>query len=135
MQTLDFDIVIVGGGSAGYVIAARLAAESDLRVLLLECGQADTNRGIHIPATVFKASQTDAVAVVSEPDPSLGRLRFSVPQRKVIGGGSSVNGRIYMRGQHRDYDDWEVEHGCTGWGHESVLPTFKRQPNARHSPR
>lgn len=127
MRTLDFDIVIVGGGSAGCVVAARLAADSDARVLLLERGNPDTNRWIQIPATFFKALRTEADAVTSEPDPSLDGRRFVVPQGKVMGGGSSVNGMIYMRGQHRDYDDWETEHGCTGWGFDRVLPTFKRQ--------
>lgn len=128
MKTLKFDYVIVGGGSAGCVIAARLAAESGGTVALLERGRSDTNRWIHIPATFFKALQgEDADAVISEPDPSLGGLPFPVPQGRVIGGGSSVNGMLYMRGQSQDYDDWVHEHGCTGWGFDDVLPTFKRQ--------
>ena len=125
---LEFDYVIVGGGAAGCVLAARLAAESDGTVALLERGQRDTNRWIHIPATFFKALQSqDSDAVVSEPDSSLGGKPFPVPQGKVLGGGSSVNGMIYMRGQHRDYDDWAHEHGCTGWAYRDVLPTFRRQ--------
>jgi choline dehydrogenase len=125
---LEFDYVIVGGGAAGCVLAARLAAESDGTVALLERGQRDTNRWIHIPATFFKALQgQDSDAVVSEPDTSLGGRPFPVPQGKVLGGGSSVNGMIYMRGQHRDYDDWAHEHGCTGWAYKDVLPVFRRQ--------
>ena len=125
---LEFDYVIVGGGAAGCVLAARLAAESDGTVALLERGQRDTNRWIHIPATFFKALQSqDNNAVVSEPDPSLDGKPFPVPQGKVLGGGSSVNGMIYMRGQHRDYDDWADEHGCTGWAYKDVLPVFRRQ--------
>lgn len=128
MKTLDFDYVIVGGGSAGCVLAGRLAAESGGTVALLERGRSDSNRWIHIPATFFKALQSqDAEAVVSEPDPSLGGLPFPVPQGRVLGGGSSVNGMIYMRGQARDYDEWEAEYGCTGWGYKDVLPVFKRQ--------
>lgn len=125
---LEFDYVIVGGGAAGCVLAARLAAGSDCSVVLLERGQPDTNRWLHIPATFFKALQSqDSDAVVSEPDASLGGKPFPVPQGKVLGGGSSVNGMIYMRGQHRDYDDWADVHGCTGWAYKDVLQVFRRQ--------
>ena len=125
---LEFDYAVVGGGAAGCVLAARLAAESDGTVALLERGEQDTNRWIHIPATFFKALQSeDADAVISEPDASLNGNPFPVPQGHVLGGGSSVNGMIYMRGQHCDYDDWAELNGCTGWGFEDVLPTFKRQ--------
>ena len=128
MKTLQFDYIVVGGGSSGCVVAARLAAESGGSVLLLERGRADKNRWIHIPATFFKALQSqDAEALTSEPDASLDGLRFVVPQGKVLGGGSSVNGMIYMRGQARDYDDWNNVYGCTGWAYEDVLPVFKRQ--------
>lgn len=128
MKTLYFDYVIVGGGSGGCVVAARLAAESGGTVALLERGRSDSNRWIHIPATFFKALQSqDAEAVISEPDPSLGGLPFPVPQGRVLGGGSSVNGMIYMRGQARDYDDWEAEYGCSGWSYRDVLPVFMRQ--------
>lgn len=128
MRTLDFDYVIVGGGSAGCVVAARLAAESGGTVALLERGRPDTNRWIHIPATFFKVLQSkDAEAIQSEPDETLGGLRFPVPQGRVLGGGSSVNGMIYMRGQAQDYDDWADAHGCVGWSYEDVLPVFKRQ--------
>ena len=125
---LEFDYVIVGGGAAGCVLAARLAAQSDGTVALLERGQQDTNRWIHIPATFFKALQSqDSDAVVSEPDASLNGKPFPVPQGKVLGGGSSVNGMIYMRGQQSDYDDWAQVHGCTGWSFADVLPVFRRQ--------
>ena len=128
MKTLEFDYVIIGGGSAGCVLAARLAAESGATVGLLERGRKDSNGWIHIPATFFKALQgQDADTIISEPDASLGGLRFPVPQGKVLGGGSSVNGMIYMRGQARDYDEWVSEHGCTGWGYRDVLPVFRRQ--------
>jgi choline dehydrogenase-like flavoprotein len=96
-------------------------------VALVERGNADTNRWIHIPATFFKAWETEVDTVASEPDPTLNGLRFAVPQGKVIGGGSSINGMIYMRGQKQDYDDWETEHGCTGWNYDSVLETFRKQ--------
>ena len=127
-KAMEFDYVIVGGGAAGCVLAARLAAESDGSVALLERGNQDTNRWIHIPATFFKALQSeDADAVVSEPDASLNGNPFPVQQGRVLGGGSSVNGMIYMRGQQADYDEWAYTHGCTGWAYKDVLPTFKRQ--------
>ncbi|MEM6988182.1 MAG: GMC oxidoreductase [Pseudomonadota bacterium] len=96
----SFDYIVVGGGAAGCVLAARLATDSDASVLLLERGNADTNRWIHVPATFFKVLQSaDADMVVSEPDASLDDKPFPVPQGRVLGGGSSVNGMIYMRGQ------------------------------------
>lgn len=132
MKTLHFDYVIVGGGSAGCVVAARLAAESDSTVVLLERGRSDSNRWIHIPATFFKTLQSeDAEAVISEPDESLGGLPYVVPQGRVLGGGSSVNGMIYMRGQAQDYNDWADKHGCEGWCYDDVLPVFKRQEGNR----
>lgn len=132
MKTLHFDYVIVGGGSAGCVVAARLAAESGGSVVLLERGRSDSNRWIHIPATFFKTLQSkDAEAIVSEPDESLGGLPYVVPQGRVLGGGSSVNGMIYMRGQAHDYNDWVDKHGCEGWCYDDVLPVFKRQEGNR----
>lgn len=124
----EFDYVIVGGGSAGCVIAARLAAESGSTVCLIERGRKDVNRWIHIPGTFFKALQgQDADAVTSEPDQSLGGIPFKVPQGRVLGGGSSVNGMLYMRGQAADYDGWAQDFGCSGWSFADVLPVFKRQ--------
>ena len=128
MKTQTYDYVIVGGGAAGCVIAAKLAARSGASVALLERGRRDTNRWIHIPATFFKALQSqDADVVTSEPDESLGGRPVPVPQGRVLGGGSSVNGMIYMRGQARDYDDWADQHGCTGWRYADVLPVFRAQ--------
>ncbi len=124
----QFDYLVIGGGSAGCVVAARLAAETDCSVALIERGRTDSNRWIHIPATFFKVLQSkDAAAIVSEPDATLDHNRYAVPQGKVIGGGSSVNGMIYMRGQQQDYDDWETQHGCDGWSFADVLPVFRQQ--------
>jgi len=130
MIEATYDYVVVGGGAAGCVLAARLAAESGKTVALIERGRPDTNRWIHIPATFFKALQSqDAEAVLSEADPSLDGAHFPVPQGRVLGGGSSVNGMIYMRGQAQDYDDWADRYGCDGWSYKDVLPVFIRQEN------
>ena len=128
MKTLAFDFVVVGGGAAGCVLAARLAQDTEASVALIERGRRDRNPWIHIPATFFKAIQSrDVEAQTSEPDPSLENRPFVVPQGRVLGGGTSVNGMIYMRGQARDYDDWVDAFGCEGWGYADVLPVFKRQ--------
>lgn len=127
---LEFDYVVVGGGAGGCVVAARLAAESGGTVALLERGRADVSRWIHIPGTFFKAIiSQDSEAVVSEPDASLNGTAIGVPQARVLGGGSSINAMVYMRGQREDYDDWVTEYGCTGWGYEDVLRTYKAQEN------
>ncbi|MFV0245964.1 MAG: GMC family oxidoreductase [Qingshengfaniella sp.] len=122
-----FDYIVVGGGSAGCVLAARLV-EAGAHVALIERGRRDSNRWIHIPATLFKVLQSrDSDTVISEPDASLDGLQFPVPQGRVLGGGSSVNGMIYMRGQAQDYDDWASTHGCTGWAYDDVLPVYRAQ--------
>jgi choline dehydrogenase len=132
MSLATFDYVVVGGGAAGCVLAARLV-QSGATVALVERGRSDTNRWIHAPATFFKVLQSqDADVVVSEPDASLNGARFPVPQGKVIGGGSSVNGMLYMRGQAQDYREWVDLHGCVGWSYADVLPTYiKQERNTR----
>ena len=126
-QQLTFDYVVVGAGAAGCVLAARLV-KSGATVALIERGRQDTNRWIHAPATFFKVLQSqDADVVLSEPDASLNGARFPVPQGKVMGGGSSVNGMLYMRGQAQDYQEWVDNHGCVGWGYSDVLPTYMKQ--------
>ena len=127
-MTRDYDYIIVGGGAAGCVLAARLASESDGSVLLVERGQSDENQWIHVPAAFFKVLMSqDAETIESEPDSTLNGGTFAVPQGRVLGGGSSVNGMIYMRGQARDYDDWAQVYGCSGWSWQDVLPVFRRQ--------
>jgi len=130
MPEREYDYIVVGGGSSGCVVAARLAAETDASVALIERGRIDSNRWIHLPATFFKVLQSqDAETIASEPDASLDGASYRVPQARVLGGGSSVNGMIYMRGQAQDYDDWVNEHGCDGWSYQEVLPVFRRQEN------
>ena len=132
-EKFEADYVIIGGGTAGSILAARLASGSNKRVILLERGRNDLNRWIHIPATFFRVLPSpDADAVISEPDDTLNGKPFVVPQGRVLGGGSSINGMIYMRGQHQDYDDWENLDGCKGWSYSKVLPTFiKQEKNTR----
>jgi len=128
MSGQEFDYVVIGGGSAGCVVASGLARDGRFTVALVEEGRKDSNPWIHIPGTLHKvlASQ-DATAVVSDPDPTLEGNKFVVPQGRVLGGGSSMNGMIYMRGNAQDYDEWESLHGCEGWGWDKVLPAYKRQ--------
>ena len=130
-EKFEADYVIIGGGTAGSILAARLASGSNKSVILLERGRNDLNRWIHIPATFFRVLPSpDADTVISEPDDTLNGKPFVVPQGRVLGGGSSINGMIYMRGQHQDYDDWENLDGCKGWSYSKVLPTFIKQENS-----
>jgi len=133
VEESEFDYIIVGAGSAGCVLANRLVRDGRFSVALVERGRMDVNRWIHIPATYFKAHQSNDIdAVLSEPDETISGKRFAVPQGRVVGGGSSVNAMIYMRGQADDYDDWENLHGCDGWGYKDVLPVFVRQEKNVH---
>lgn len=132
-EKMEFDYVVVGAGAAGCVMANRLVRDGRNSVVLVERGRMDDNRWIHIPATYFKAHQSEDVdEVLSEPDATLDGKQFSVPQGHVVGGGSSVNAMIYMRGQARDYDDWDDIHGCKGWRYEDVLPVYMRQEKNMH---
>src|SRR6476619_7582789 len=123
----EFDYVIVGAGSAGCVLANRLSADGRHSVLLLEAGPKDSNIWIHVPlgyGKLFKAKKVNWM-YQTEPEPGLdGRTVFQ-PRGKVLGGSSSINGLLYVRGQHEDYDRWR-QHGNSGWGYDDVLPYFKK---------
>lgn len=122
-----YDYIIVGGGSAGSVIAARLAERSDLKICLLESGSRDDTPRIQTPAgtiTLYK-SKKFSWNFYSIPQKSLGGRQIHVPRGKALGGSSSMNSMIYIRGLPSDYDHWEKQ-GCDGWGWNSVLPWFKR---------
>jgi choline dehydrogenase len=126
-EILEFDYVIVGAGSAGCVLAHRLSADGKNSVLLLEAGPRDTNLWIHVPlgyGRLFKEKTVNWM-YQTEPEPELDGRRVFQPRGKVLGGSSSINGLLYVRGQHEDYDRWR-QHGNQGWGFDDVLPYFKK---------
>jgi choline dehydrogenase-like flavoprotein len=121
-----FDYVVVGAGSAGAAAAARLSEDPAVTVALIEAGPADSADEIHIPAafgSLFKSSwdwDHD-----TEPEPGLLNRRAYLPHGKMLGGSSSMNAMIYIRGNRADYDEWAAD-GATGWSYEEVLPVFRR---------
>ncbi len=119
-----FDYVIVGAGSAGCVLANRLTADGRSTVLLLEAGPRDKDFWIHVPLGYGKLfARTDVNwAYQSEPEPALNGRRVFTPRGKVLGGSSSINGLVHIRGQREDYDGW----GVPGWGFDDLLPYFKK---------
>jgi choline dehydrogenase len=120
------DYVVIGAGSAGCVLAARLSEDPDTRVALLEAGGEDTQPEIHIPAAfpaLFKSSLD--WDLLGEREPGLDNRRLYLPRGRMLGGCSSINAMIYIRGNRADYDAWAAA-GCEGWGYEDVLPYFKR---------
>jgi choline dehydrogenase len=122
-----YDFVVTGAGSAGCVVAARLSESGRYRVLLLEAGGKDSNFWIHVPMGYAKLHANPSVNWMyqSEPERGLnGRSTFQ-PRGKVLGGTSSINGMLYMRGHRSDYDEWR-QRGCVGWDWDSVLPYFKK---------
>ena len=126
----EFDYIIVGAGSAGCVLANRLSKDGKHTVLLLEAGPKDTNIWIHVPLGYGKLFKDKTVNWMyqTEPEPGLGGRSVFQPRGKVLGGSSSINGLLYVRGQHEDYDRWR-QRGNVGWGYDDVLPYFKRAEN------
>jgi choline dehydrogenase-like flavoprotein len=122
----DYDYVVVGAGSAGYVLANRLSADPKTRVLLLEAGGRDNWIWFHIPVGYLFAigNPRSDWMYKTEPEPGLNGRALNYPRGKVVGGSSAINAMIYMRGQARDYDHWR-QLGLTGWGWDDVLPYFK----------
>jgi choline dehydrogenase len=129
-ETAEFDYVIVGAGSAGCVLANRLSSNGKHSVLLLEAGPKDSNIWIHVPIGYGKLFKEKTVNWMyqTEPEPGLHGRQVFQPRGKVLGGSSSINGLLYVRGQHEDYDRWR-QRGNVGWGYDDVLPYFKKAEN------
>ena len=123
------DYIVIGAGSAGCVVADRLSETGD-RVVLLEAGPADTNPWIHIPAGVLKLLYNPAVNwnYASEPEATSGNRAIHWPRGRVLGGSSSINGMLYVRGNPADFDLW-AQMGCRGWSYDDVLPYFRKSEN------
>ncbi|MCU0758286.1 MAG: GMC family oxidoreductase N-terminal domain-containing protein [Steroidobacteraceae bacterium] len=129
METWDY--VVVGGGSAGCVLANRLSADPSIRVLLLEAGDADRSPYIHVPAAIIRCVGNPSLdwCLLAEPDPTRHGKVDLWPAGKTLGGSSSINGMLFVRGAHADFDRWAAL-GNPGWSWSEVLPLFRRLENS-----
>lgn len=134
-MTSAFDFIVVGGGTAGCVLAARLSEDPHATVCLLEAGGTDRHPFIRIPAAVQAAVSTRDLnwGFTTTPQPHLDNRRIPLPRGHVLGGSGSINGMVYHRGQSADYDDW-AHAGATGWSYAEVLPYFTRSEHNQDLP-
>ncbi|WP_028660837.1 GMC family oxidoreductase [Nocardioides insulae] len=124
-----YDYIVVGAGSAGAVVAARLSEDAGTSVLLVEAGGSHKHLSVQVPAAFSKQFKTERDwNVLTEPEPHLGGRRIYHPRAKMLGGCSGMNAMIYIRGNKADYDGW-AKSGATGWSYDEVLPYFKRSEN------
>lgn len=123
----SYDHIIVGAGSAGCVLANRLGADRSRRILVVEAGPMDRDLMIHVPAGVYRAWRDPRLNwnYLTEAEAALDDRRIVTPRGRVVGGSSSINSMVYMRGHPRDYDGWEAEHGLAGWSYADCLPYFR----------
>jgi choline dehydrogenase len=129
-----YDYVIVGAGSAGCVVAHRLGEDPDVKVAVIEAGPPDDAPEIHMPLAFGPNLTSDwDWALFSEPEPGLDCRRNYLPRGRVLGGSSSLNAMIYIRGNRADYDEWAAM-GLEGWGYDDVLPYFKRAEDNERGP-
>lgn len=127
----SFDYVIVGGGSAGCVLASRLSEDRDVSVCLVEAGPAKQDWSVRVPAGIIKTMKdpNSNWLLATAPQKNLDGRELFWPRGKVMGGSSAINGMVYIRGHRDDYDRWANEEGCAGWDWKSVLPYFRRSEN------
>ena len=126
----SYDYIVVGAGSAGAIVASRLSEDSTCTVLLLEYGGSDHSIFLRMPTALGIPMNTKKYnwGFESITEPHVNNRRMNCPRGKVVGGSSSINGMVYVRGNPLDYDEWESS-GATGWNYQNCLPYFKKLEN------